>query len=219
MVSGSDQTKGIDDRDMQSRASDRTVSGTFGASTRATSSSEVNDFINSDGIPSLGVLVGLTAVYTPSFQPGGDNPGGWAEAELESVIEFVMPEGEVVGEYFIVFRNEHPTIFNGSTHLLLENLTQSTVIFELSEPQISSGDIDLDANAGDLIRVTTVSEGSGSTGPGSDRRYSMDVDLRFAVPEPGTLVMLGLGMLVLVHTPTRKARPQSVRRGPTPGVP
>lgn len=204
VISRSDQTKGFDDDDMVSFATDITVTGTSGASTSASTRSSVNEFKGA----TLNLMVNLRASYIPSFQPGGDNPGGWAEAELESVIEFVVPEGEVIGEYAFEISNDHPTQFNGSSHLLLENLTQSRVILEFSEPQFTVGDIDLEANAGDVIRLTTISQGSGSVGPGSARKYLMFAQLEFAVPEPSTLVMLGLGML-MAGSPTRRRKPET----------
>lgn len=164
------------------RVSDSTtMGGSLSAIASAISRSAVGSF--GDGI---GMSVGLLAGYSPSGYPGGDNPGGTAQAELHSVIEFVMPVDTLDWTYYLRIDEDPP--FYGSTLITIDNVTQSTRILTLTS-ETYSVTTTLDGHAGDLIRIASEIYGYGSMGPGSDRDYHSYLDMSFT-PEPSTIVTL-----------------------------
>jgi hypothetical protein len=166
--------------------SDITTPGSLGAGTSASVRSTISE---GDG-SFLGVQVELLAGYFPSFLPGGDNPGGTAEAELTSVIEFVLPAAEVEWTYRLRINNDQPNPFLGSTSVVVENVTRSETLIALTKEtdQIVTT---LYGNFGDVIRISSTMEANGSMGPGSRKIYNADFLTQFIVPEAtsGTFVM------------------------------
>ncbi len=97
-------------------AYDRTQPGSLGASASSVGRSQIFPFEGGG----MRVRVALSVSYIPSLSPGGDNPGGAAEGELSSIIEFVMPVDELLWAYQLRIRD---TIeFEGSTRDLFENV-------------------------------------------------------------------------------------------------
>ncbi len=181
-------------------ADDDTRPGSLGASAMAFAES----YLDAIG-DTFYVKVELLAGYFPSFLPGGDNPGGMAEAELFSVIEFEMPTDELQWFYELDIDDMYGPPFTGATHVLIENVTRSET---LVETDISLPDVEtvLQGSAGDLIRITTQMMGSGSMGPGSGREYDTELRMQFVIPEPQTIHLLSLGTLVALlsrHSRTR----------------
>ncbi len=176
-------TSGPTDPTMSFTARDRTQPGSMGASARAVGDSSMVPL----GEDVMMVWVQLRAEYIPSFFPGGDNPGGAAEGELFSIIEFVMPADEILWDYRL--RIDDTLGFEGGTNVLFENVTQSQILLDLSEdtPQVQTT---LSANTGDLMRITSIMSGSGETQGGSVREYEAGLRMFFTVPEPCTLLLL-----------------------------
>ncbi len=167
-------------------ASDSTMLGSFGARASASGRSR----ILSENNRSLRFRVNFNVGYNPSLQSGGDNPGGEAEGELLSVIEFRMPANQISWSYQLNFQNTFPLPFAGTAEILVENVTQSAVVLELDSEIVPGILTDLQGNSGDMIRVTSMMSGSGSMGPGSPRNYGVILDMIFSVPEPGTFLIL-----------------------------
>jgi hypothetical protein len=189
----SDSTEGPDDRRVKFLAYDTTQSGSLGASAAAEGRSEL--FPN---VMELAVEVELDVEYIPSFFPGGDRPGGEAEAILSSIIEFIMPADEIEMLYFL---DIHDTIgFTGSTLAVVENVTQSQTLLTLSEDG-PLGLMMLPGSAGDVIRISTDMSGSGSAPAGEDsiRQYDTMLYMLFTIiPEPATLTLLMFGAVTVM---------------------
>jgi len=169
------------DPSMSFLALDLTMPGSLGASAEAIGGSFIGQLSPEDGIH---VQVKLTTLYLPSLFPGGDNPGGAAEGELFSVIEFIMPAEEIYWVHQLLIDEDAP-FFEGSTNVLFENVTQSQTLLTLSEEVLFEKGF-LSGNAGDLMRITTEMSGSGSMGPGSPKEYESTLNMYFIVPEPAT---------------------------------
>lgn len=162
-------------------ADDTETPGSLGAFARALAGSSV---FSSQA--EWGVNIRFSAGYYPSGFPGGDNPGGMAEAHMVSVIEFVMPVDELGWRYWLRIDEDSP--FQGRTSIVIDNVTQSSNILTLTDETYFVATT-LKGDAGDLIRITSDISGHGTMGPGSDRNYSSDLDMYF-IPEPSTNVML-----------------------------
>ena len=181
------QTFGDTDDRMSFLAIDATQSGSDAALAIAAGQSRMTLPVQDD---QLRLRVDLIAWYRPEV--GGDNPGGMAEAELSSVIEFVMPVDEL--EWFYRLRIDEDFPFQGSTSVVFENVTQSEVLLEL-DAQIPGVTTTLVGHVGDVMRLTTFMSGSGSMGPGSFKEYETRILMDFTVPEPGTVFLFLAGAL------------------------
>jgi hypothetical protein len=177
-------TTDASDGSMVFGAHDNTMPGSFGAGASASGRSKILD--STDTL--FRFTVDLFAGYFPSFQPGGDNPGGEAESELHSVIEFQMPEDVVGMSYQLIIDQDDP--FMGSTNILVENVTRSETIVELTSEVLPGILKEIQGTTGDLIRITSDVSGSGATPPGGLRRYDSTFDVLFIIPEPSTLLLL-----------------------------
>ncbi len=186
-------TTGPDDTSMSFLASDFTVGGSSGATARAGGSSRV--FVDDE--QNLHLDVRFDASYIPSFNPGGDNPGGTAEGELFSVIEFVMPTDELT--WFYDLRIDDSEGFSGATRVIFENVTQGEAILDLQSEVFPTIETTLYANAGDVMRFTTQMSGSGETGPAPIRSYRPRFRSVFVIPEPGMNLPVLMAMFYLLR--------------------
>lgn len=177
-ISAQGSTFSPTDLSMSFLALDLTMPGSLGASAEAVGGSFISQLSEVDGIR---VGVELNTLYLPSLFPGGDNPGGAAEGELSSVIEFIMPADEIVWSYQLIIDEDAP-LFEGSTLVVFENVTQSQTRLTLTEEVLFQKKETLFANAGDLMRITSAMSGSGSNGPGSSKQYEANLIMRFVVP-------------------------------------
>ncbi len=176
--------------------SDFTQPGSMGAGASASTRSSVYAFVDQ-----LSVSVRLSAGYSPSVFPGGDNPGGEADAELSSVIEFTMPVDELDWDHGLRLIEDAP-FFEGSTLITVENVTQSQTLLTLTE-NTNIVFTTLQGAAGDLIRITSDISGAGSMGPGSRKEYVSRVTMLF-VPEPHAWMLLAIA-IPLIRRRTRNA--------------
>lgn len=199
-VTRSFQTDGPDDPNLLGSARDFTIQpGVLGALASASGSSFILEEYGT-----LRIMTDLSVGYTPSGFPGGDNPGGEAEGHLTSVVDVVMPVDDVMLRISSMINEVHPDLFSGDARMIVENLTQGSIVFDLSEQEVT-GFFDLANEAGDVIRVSTVMSGQGSMGPGTGRRYRADLDAVFSVPEPSSVLLLSLGILVFSGRRRRSA--------------
>ncbi len=203
-------TTSLSDVRMTFNASDRTMSGSLGASARARGASTIDDDFGYDG--GLSVVVDLTVGYFPSGFPGGDNPGGSAEGETHSVFEFVAPSDGIEWFYRLDINNTFPFPFTGSANAVVENLTQAITVMTFDSEVDSEGFFPFPADAGDIIRITTDLMGEGGMGPGSSKIYKADLGLVFRVPEPGSLLILFVGLAIV----SRRRRGPTTRRDALP---
>ena len=191
----------LDNPWMTFSAYDLTRPGTMGARAYGSGGS----IISTRG-DEMTLRVDLTAAYFPSSF-GGDNPGGTAEGSIFSVIEFVVPAGDVIWFHHLVIDERAP--FEGSTRIVVENTTRSEILETLTSHMVSTPGPPLGA-MGDVIRVTSMMEGIGTTGPASGKYYMSDLRLTFRVPEPGTPFLFGLVLLILI---TRRRRGSVITGG------
>ena len=175
------------DPDFRFRARDLTSAGSYGASAKA---SGISDIVPQTG-GGFRVLVEFRAVYDPSPYAAGDRPGGMAEGELFSLIEFVMPTDRIEWAYGFIISDTAG--FEGSASAAVENVTRSQTILTLTETTGAS--TYLVANRGDVIRITSNMSGSGSGPAGSiaSRQYGAEVDMIFRIPEPATFALVLAG--------------------------
>jgi PEP-CTERM motif len=185
-----DETAGPDDPWMFFVANDRTQVGSFGAGASSSGQSR----ILGDSDDAFGVLLTSRTGYLPSAFAGGDNPGGEAEGSLSSVIEFVAPVDDLTWSYLLDIDLDPTNAFSGSTDIVLENLTQSTVFQFPIDDTVGLVGFTFDSDAGDIIRLTAEMSGSGGMGPGTGRVYNVFFQLQVDVPEPGTLSLLLAGV-------------------------
>ena len=178
-------------------ATDLTRPSSFGAAAIAAGESRVY----AEG-QQMNVRVDFEAAYYPSLFPEGDRPGGRAEGNLSSIIEFLMPADEIEWAYGLRIR--YTTGFSGSTSVVIENVTQSQPLLSLSS-EVTWVETSLSGNMGDLIRITSSMSGSGLTPSGimSGGQYDPTLDMIFLIPEPSTLALLGVGSLVVLRGPRR----------------
>ena len=177
--------------------SDDTRPGSFGAGATASGSSLITLLDDA-----LGIDVRLDTDYSSSLFGGGDNPGGMAEGSLTSVIEFVMPVDELEWIYGLGIDQRDP--FDGSTSVIFENVTRSQILLNATSPVPTTQTI-LSAEAGDVMRLTTVMSGSGTMGPGSMKLYQSELQMIFTIPEPGTTGFILFGVSVTIaRRPRRK---------------
>jgi hypothetical protein len=180
----SGSTEGPSDSLMSFVADDGTQPGVFGADATGAGAS----FIIAD-VDRLVVGVELIAAYDPSSFPGGDNPGGMAESDVISIIEFVLPVDEVIWGYHL--RITDTSQFSGSASVVFENITQGETLFDLTSEVYPPIETTLTVQAGDLMRITSVMTGSGNTnGPDGGRSYEAVFSTTFIIPEPATLTLL-----------------------------
>ncbi len=187
-----DSTSGPDDWSMGFSALDFTQPGSQGADFYASGGSTI---LTSD--KELITLVDLVVFYSTSLFPGGDLTGGEGEARLSSTIEFIMPADEI--EWFNRLGINVYSEFEGSTLVVVENVTQGETILTQSEDNAPGTTTMLPGSAGDLIRITTVMSGSGFFPPGIQGIGMYNADLRMfftIVPEPGTGLLLAFAALV-----------------------
>jgi len=141
------------------------------------------------------------AVYTPSFFPGGDRPGGRAEGEMLSIVEFALTNSNT--ELLHELELEASGGFSGTTLITIENVTQSIDIRTIDTPTSPPNTFEaspIPGQVGNLIRVTTQIQGSGQI-PGGvvyGGQYDTELFMKF-VPEPPTVKMLSLGILCTAH--------------------
>ncbi len=201
---GGGMTFGPTDPSMSFVARDiSTQPGVLAARSKASGRSNIN-FIDGD----LSIRVELSVLYLPSNITGGDNPGGMADGELSSVIEFMMPVEEVEWVYFLDV--DDTVSFEGSSSVLIENVTQRQELVSLNEGMDGIVETTLSANVGDIIRITSEMEGFGSTGPAGTREYTSIFGMSlFMIPEPSTLMLFAPAALLL-HRRTR--RPEAAGR-------
>jgi hypothetical protein len=181
-------------------ASDDTQPGSLGASAFGKSRGRLT-VLEDD---TLLIRVDTIAIYHPSFLPGGDNPGGFATAEMTSVIEFAMPVDVLDWTYRLDIDDVDFDLFTGSANVVIENVTRSRVLLELSENTLPT-EATLDGAMGDIIRITSIMDASGSMGPGTGRIYRAELTLLFSVPEPSTLCLM-LGCTAALLTKPRRRR-------------
>lgn len=185
-------------------ASITTRPGVLGATALASANSGVRQGVNQDGFDELEIYSELDADYLPSHF-GGDNPGGLAAASMVSIIEFEIPGGPV-------WWNQRPTLrirqdegASGATYLRFENLTQSRLFFETTSPLPQMPPALLSAEEGDLLRLTIYASGSVAVPPyGAYQQYESELQMTFWTPEPSTLGMVLIGMLLA--RPLRRTR-------------
>ncbi len=181
-------------------ASDRTQPGSLGAGVEARGGSTTTPLTGGG----LLVNIQIIAIYRPSAFPGGSNPGGVAEGEFMSVLEFLLPSDGLTAPY--QFRIDQDFPFDGSASVEMENMTQSFGILNLDAHVGVSVTPPL-GEAGDLIRITSMMQGSGSMGPGSRKEYEAFFELvLLPVPEPSTALMLFFGTLMT----TRRVRRERI---------
>ena len=176
-------------------ATDRTRVGSRGA--LATVHGESSIGVGEGG---FGLRVMLDTAYVPSLNAGGDNPGGMAQGQISSVIEFLMPADQMVWGYQL--RITDTNRFDGSTSVVMENVTQSQIILDVTSAVFPPVETILSGNIGDLIRLTTNMSGSGSTSPTSQKQYTSILSMTFLIPEPGTLWLLLVGAVALRAAPS-----------------
>ncbi len=161
--------------------------GVFGA---GISASGISIYGLNDDV--ISAQIDFSLFYSPSNQIGGDNPGGMSEGEMSIVVEFEIPIDNPMWDYGLLI--EETADFSGTTDLLIENITQGAVIADTQEMSFQKGV--LDALAGDVLRITTLHQGSGSTGPAGMRGYFSDLSVFIFVPEPSSLMILAGGLVV-----------------------
>ncbi len=149
------------------------------------------------------IRVELDVRYRPSIITGGDNPGGMADGQLSSIIEFMMPVDEADWVYSL--RIQDTVSFEGSTSVIMENVTQNQTLLSLTEVVFPPVFTTLSANAGDIIRITSEMEGFGSTGPAGSRRYSPIFQTSLLIPEPSTLLLFAPAALLMRRRTRRLA--------------
>jgi hypothetical protein len=183
-------TTDASDGSMVFGAHDNTMPGSFGAGASASGRSKILD--STDTLFRFSMDFDIT--YRPSPFPGGDNPGGEAEGELNSVIEFLMPEDVINWGYQLSIDQDDP--FMGSTNVLVENVTQSEVLASITSEVQPAILTEIQGATGDLIRITSDFSGSGATPPGGLRQYDSTLFMTFSIPEPNTLLLLLPAFLV-----------------------
>ena len=193
-VFGAGQTANTTDCCMSFRAGDDTGTGSLDALVRAFGESAVLP-LGSE----MRISVGFDVTYLPSLFPGGDRPGGTAEGQLSSVIEFPLPVDEIVWAYKL--RIDDTIDFDGSSLVVVENVSESQTLLELDSTMPGFVNTTLAGQAGDIIRITSEMSGSGSAAPGvsTAREYRADLDMVFIIPEPTTFPLLALGAIVALR--------------------
>ena len=145
----------------------------------------------------FGTTLRLFTHYSATSRVGSDRPGGEGNGRISSVVEFVVPADEV--EWLVRLDVDQTTGFTGSTHLLLQNVTDGETLFE------SYQDLDesfiLQGLLGDTMSLTIDSQGQGSVPAGIPAIgfYEVDVSTLFIIPEPATMAMGALGILAMLR--------------------
>ncbi len=188
----SDSTNGLMDDDIGLFTSDRTdQSGVLGAQALAVANSTI--------FPEPDVLVvsqNFTVGYIPSNNIGGDNPGGEATGQMDTVVEFVLPFDDAQWFSRLDIETDFNNVMNGETRVFVENVTRSSMIELFNNGTSALIEFDFDTSAGDVIRLTTSYTASGNTGgPSGLRVYDVNQSLIVRIPEPGTLMLLAVGAL------------------------
>jgi len=194
----SEATLGPDDDHMSFVAADNTRPGSFGASYGTGGISRVY----TDG-DQLMLHVFFSTSYTASSHIAADRTGGEGHGWMTSVVEFVAPADDLLWS-LTWFGGQSPG-FSGSTHLLVENVSQSTVLLDVLTR--TQGDMVLHAERGDLVRVSLDISGEGSfpaASPGGPAYY-VDVVNEFTVPEVDAVGLLMMGV-ALIGARRRKAQ-------------
>jgi len=202
-VSGSRSVAGPDYTWPSLTISDFTQPGSMGALALMHASSQIE--------PALGDLtlrVRFYAQSTPSFFLGGDRPGGRAEGEMLSIVEFPLISDST--ELFHELEVEASGGFSGTTLVAIENLTQSIVIRTIDTPTSPPNTFEVSpipGQVGDLIRITAQINGSGQIPQGVlyGGQYKSVLLMQF-VPEPSTMLPL------LLMTPWFVRKGRSIHR-------
>jgi len=180
-------------------AADETRVGSFGALAWASGRSDIVGQL--DG--GIRLFVEFSALYDPSDFASGDRPGGMAEGALHSVIEFRMPTNSLFWAYGLSVNDT--ARFAGSTAIRIENITQDLTILTLSE-DLFPVKTTLNGRAGDLVRITSDIEGSGSVPADffASYQYGAALDMIFRIPEPSTLFLLLTGAAMVAQNPRKR---------------
>ena len=188
----SDITTGPGDTRMHFLAVDDTRPGVLGAAYGTSGTSQLfpeQDYLLID--------LGFNTDYSATSRLGSDRPGGEGSGWIRSVVEVVMPVDTV--EWGVdVDVNQTPG-FSGSTRIVLENVTKSTTVFDGGEG--GENWVTLQGVAGDTMRMTFEAEGQGSAPAGipAISFYEVEVSSAFIVPEPATVTLAALGVMVLMR--------------------
>jgi hypothetical protein len=195
-VTDTDNTTGPGDLLMSFSAIDETGPGPLAASAFGGGSSQIYVFGEF-----MSIFVELDALYAPSGDPDGDRPGGLAEAELSSVIEFHTPAGAI--DWFYLLDIDATGDFTGMANVMVENVTRAQTLLNM-DAQVPPTSTLLSTTPGDLIRISTELSGSGSARPDvvSLETYSPTMRMDFLlIPEPATLAVLAVGAVVGLRRP------------------
>ena len=188
----SDSTLGVADGAIRFSASDLTRPGVLGASylTGGESNVGAND-------ERLAMTLRLFTHYSATSRLGSDRPGGEGNARISSIVEFVMPADEV--EWLVRLEMDQTKGFSGSAHLLLEDLTDGEMLFEIYESVEES--FILSGFLGERMRMTFEVQAQGSAPPGIPALlfYEVDASSSFIVPEPAGGMLAALGAIVALR--------------------
>jgi hypothetical protein len=198
IIFGHDRSTGPEDSVVGGSLSDSTPGGALGASVSASARSRYN--LESDR---LLILDGVHPYYLPSGF-GGANPGGRAAASIASVVEFRVPVPELHFSAELNIEEEPP--FAGEVFVRLENVTRGTVVLSTHEALRLSLENIFPGQVGDVVRMSAFMSGGGVAPPGIGiREFQAQVAVLFVIPEPGTVLLLGAGILSVAFQ--RRVRP------------
>jgi len=189
-VTATGRTTFPDDDYMQFLARDDTRPGTPGGSFGVSGRSLV---VPED--ESFWYYFGFSSYYSADSRPTSDRPGGEGGGWMTSVVAFVAPVDELLWITNLDVRDTSG--FSGTLDVLVENLTKSQTIGRITGDAVFGQNLVLDA--GDVVRITTEFNGSGAIPPGvwGEFAYHVGAYMRFDVPEPSTVLLLGIASLAV----------------------